>query len=348
MKPKVFVVQPIPEAALDVLREAAEVSVYPYMDRQITVEELAAAAKNADWLLVMHETSVPAEVINANPNLKGIGSFASSTPHIDMKLANARRIPIVIGDPKLSPTVSRATADLTMAMLLGLAYRLVDSDRYTRCGKFRQEQTMALMGIGCPGKTVGLIGMGKVAEIMAPRIKAFDMHSLYTKRTRLPVAREQELDVEWVPQLDDLIKRSDFVCIACDYNSSTHKLFGKHQLDLMKPDAYLINTGRGRIVDEPELIRALQEKRIAGAALDVYWNEPYMDDHAPSTEPWVPEELCKLDNVILAPHNGGATWDVRGGKGVMVARAMVEMMRGGRPSLLNPEIYADSLSIARA
>jgi lactate dehydrogenase-like 2-hydroxyacid dehydrogenase len=342
MLPKVFVVQPIPEAALNVLREAADVTVYPYMDRQISVEELAAAAKRADWLLVMHETSVTAEVINANPNLKGIGSFASSTPHIDMKVANGRKIPIVIADPKLSPTVSRATADLTIAMLLGLAYRLVDSDRYTRCGKFRQEQTLALMGIGCPGKTVGLIGLGKVAEIMAPRIKAFEMHTLYTKRTRLPAAQEKELDVEWVPQLDDLIRRSDFVCIACDYNPSTHKLFGKRELDLMKPEAYLINTGRGRIVDEPELIRALQEKRIAGAALDVYWNEPYIDDHEPSTKPWVPEELCKLDNVILAPHNGGATWDVRGGKGVMVARAMVEMMRGGRPSLLNPEIYASA------
>ena len=342
MRPKVFVVQPIPEAALDVLREAADVSVYPYMDRQISVDELAAAAARADWLLVMHETSVTAEVINANPNLKGIGSFASSTPHIDMEVANARRIPIVIGDPKLSPTVSRATADLTMAMLLGLAYRLVDSDRYTRCGKFRQEQTMALMGIGCPGKTVGLIGLGKVAEIMAPRIKAFEMQTLYTKRTRLPVAREKELDVEWVPQLDDLIRRSDFICIACDYNPSTHKLFGKREFDLMKPEAYLINTARGRIVDEPELIRALQEKRIGGAALDVYWNEPYIDDHSPPTEPWVPEELCKLDTVILAPHNGGATWDVRGGKGIMVARGMVEMMRGGRASLLNPEIYADA------
>jgi phosphoglycerate dehydrogenase-like enzyme len=342
MRPKVFVVQPIPEAALDVLREAADVSIYPYMDRQISVDELAAAARRADWLLVMHETSVTAEVINANPNLKGIGSFASSTPHIDMEAAHARRIPIVIGDPKLSPTVSRATADLTMAMLLGLAYRLVDSDRYTRCGKFRQEQTVALMGIGCPEKTVGLIGLGKVAEIMAPRIKAFEMRTLYTKRTRLPIAREKELDVEWVPQLDDLIRRSDFVCIACDYNPSTHKLLGKHELDLMKPEAYLINTARGRIVDEPELIRALREKQIAGAALDVFWNEPYIDDHSPAIEPWVPEELCKLDNVILAPHNGGATWDVRGGKGVMVARGMVEMMRGGRASLLNPEIYVDA------
>jgi lactate dehydrogenase-like 2-hydroxyacid dehydrogenase len=342
MKPKVFVVQPIPKIALDVLREAADVSVYPYMDRQISVDELAAAARHADWLFVMHETTVTAEVLNANPNLKGIGSLASSTPHIDMAVAKARKIPIVIGDPKLTPTVSRATADLTKAMLLSLAYRLVDSDRYTRCGKFRQEQTLALMGIGCPGKTVGLIGMGKIGEIMAPRLRAFEMHTLYTKRTRLPAAREAELGIEWVPGLDDLLACSDFVCVACEYNPSTHKLLGKRELALMKPEAYLINTGRGRIVDEPELIRALQEKRIAGAALDVFWNEPYMEDDSASTEPWVPEELCRLDNVILAPHNGGATWDVRGTKALMVARGMVEMMRGGRASLLNPEIYASA------
>jgi glyoxylate reductase len=239
--------------------------------------------------------------------------------------------------------VSRATADLTMAMLLGLAYRLVEADHYTRCGKFRQEQTMALMGIGCPGKTVGLIGMGKVALHMAPRIRAFDMHMVYTKRTRLPAQQEQDLGVEWTPDLDDLIKRSDFVCIACDYNQSTRKLIGRRELGLMKPEAYLINTARGRIVDEPELIRALQEKRIAGAALDVYWNEPYWNDPPFTPDPSVPEELCKLDNVILAPHNGGATWDIRGRRAVSLAHSMVAMMRGERPmALLNPEIYASA------
>jgi lactate dehydrogenase-like 2-hydroxyacid dehydrogenase len=336
MKPKVFVTQPIPEVALDVLRQAADVTVYPYMDRQISVDELVASAKRSDWLFVLHETNVTAEVIYANPNLKGIGAMASSNPHIDMEAANARKLPVILEDPKLTyPGVAPTTADLTMAMLLGLAYRLVESDRYTRCGKFRQEQTMALMGIGCPGKTVGLVGMGKLAEHMVPRIRAFGMHPLYTKRTRLPAEREQNLGIEWTPELDDLIRRSDFVCLACDYNPSTHKLIGKRELDLMKPTAYLINTARGRIVDEPELIRALQEKRIAGAALDVYWNEPPV-----TQDPEVPEELCKLDNVILAPHNGGATWDVRGRKAASVAHGMVQMMRGERPAaLLNPEIY---------
>src|ERR1700693_1064471 len=122
------------------------------------------------------------------------------------------------------------------------------------------------------------------------------------------------------------------------YNPSTRKLIGKRELDLMKPEAYLINTARGRIIDEPELIRALQEKRIAGGALDVYWNEPPL-----TQDPWLPEELCKLDNVILAPHNGNAIWDVRGPKCAAVAEGMVVMMRRERPArLMNPEIYANA------
>ena len=200
---------------------------------------------------------------------------------------------------------------------------------------------MSLMGIGCPGKTVGLIGMGKVATPLVPRIRAFDMRVLYNKRTRLPLDEEQKLGVEWTPELEDLLKRSDFVCIACEYNPSTRKLIGRRELELMKPEAYLINTARGRIIDEPELIRALQEKRIAGAALDVYWNEPYLNEPSVPGEPWVPEALCKLDNVILAPHNGNATWDVRGRRTSSIARNMVAMMRGQRPkTLLNPQIYA--------
>ena len=202
---------------------------------------------------------------------------------------------------------------------------------------------MALMGLGCPGKTVGLIGMGKLGENMAPRIRAFGMHTVYTKRNRLPAERESALGVEWVPELHELIKRSDFLCILCSYSSSTHKLIGKRELGLMKKDAYLINTGRGRIIDEPALIRALQERQIAGAAFDVYWNEPYWKDPPDIGEAWVPEELRKLDNVILAPHNGGATWDVRGAKALSVARGIVKMMRGGTPAALhNPQILASA------
>jgi phosphoglycerate dehydrogenase-like enzyme len=344
MKPKVFVAQPVAEVALAILRETAEVMVYPYLDRQITPDELMANAQRSDWMLLASDNIVSAEIINASPGLKGIGTVSRVGLHIDMAAATARKLPVVTSDPAdlegdeaslaVRGGVSLATADLTMGMLISLAYRLIEADRYTRAGHFKQEQTLALMGIGCPGKTVGLIGLGKVARYMVPRIRAFEMHILYTKRSRLSPEEERENGLEWAG-LDELLERSDFVCVECDYNPQTHKLISARELALMKSSAYLINTARGRIVDEPELIRALQNGTIAGAALDVYWNEP------PATyDPHVPVELRKLDNVILAPHNGGATWEVRGARMASVARGIVAMINGKRAhGLLNPEIY---------
>src|SRR5256885_1618958 len=150
-RPKVFVVQPIPEVALDVMREVADVTVYPYTDRQIAVDVLVANAKRADYLFVMHETTVPAEVINANPDLKGIGAMGGNTALIDFEAANARKLPIVAADRSKvqGGGTYKATAALTMAMILDLAYRVLEADRYSRAGGFRQEQNMDLMGIGC-------------------------------------------------------------------------------------------------------------------------------------------------------------------------------------------------------
>jgi phosphoglycerate dehydrogenase-like enzyme len=346
MKPKVFVAQPAVEAALDILREAAEVTVYPYLDRQITADELAASAKRADWLMLVSDNIITKEIIDDAPGLKGIGTVSTRGLYIDLAAATARKVAVVTSDPAdlegervsvaVRGGVSLATADLTMGMLIGLAYRMVDADRFTRAGHFKQEQTLALMGVGCPGKTVGLIGLGKVARYMVPRIRAFDMNILYTKRTRLGADEEREWGLDWAASLDDLLRRSDFVCVECDYNPQTHKLIGARELGLMKPTAYLINTARGRIVDEPELIRALKTGAIAGAALDVYWNEPPV-----TYDPQVPLELRQLENVILNPHNGGATWEVRSARASSVARGIVTMLNGGRAAgLLNPEVYA--------
>ena len=346
MKPKIFAAQPPVPAAIDILREVADVTVYPHLDRQITADELAANARRADWLMLVSDNIINKEIIDGAPGLKGIGTVSTRGLYIDIPAATARKIAVVTSDPAdfegpdasiaVRGGVSLATADLTMGMLIGLAYRMVEADRFTRAGHFKQEQTLALMGIGCPGKTVGLIGLGKVARFMVPRLHTFDMRICYTKRTRLAIDEEKALGVEWAGSLDDLLPRSDFVCIECDYNGSTHKLIGERELRLMQPTAYLINTARGRIVDEPALIRALQDGTISGAALDVYWNEPPV-----TYDPHVPAELRKLDNVILNPHNGGATWEVRGARAASVARGIVTMLKGGRaPGLLNPEIYS--------
>jgi glyoxylate reductase len=338
MKPRIFVAQPIPEPALDIMREVAEVEVFPYYDRQIGVPDLAAGAERSDWLFVLHETRVTADVLAANPKLKGVAAMARD-PDVDIEAATRLGIPVIIDRPISQigqETVHTSTADLTIAMLLGLAYRLVESDVFTRQGRFRQEQTAALMGLGCWGKTVGLIGLGKVARHMVPRLKPFGLNVIYTKRTRLPEAEEKDFGIEWVAELDDLLTRSDYVCVLCDYNKETHTLIGRRELDLIGPNSYLINTGRGRIVDELELISALQERRIAGAALDVFWDEP------PHTiDPFVPHALTKLDNVILAPHNGGATVSLRTERTSSVARDLVMAIKGEwPPAILNPQVLA--------
>src|SRR5262249_40509863 len=227
MKPRVFVVQPIPEVALELLREVAEVTVFPSLTRQISPAERTAAARRRDYIFAMGDTLIPAEVINANPDLKGISVVSRKAGNIDLDAARARRLPIAISHPaeEIYQLICKVTGDLTMAMILALAYRLPDGDRYTRAGKF-QEQTLALMGIGCPGRPAGLAGFGRVAEYMPPRLRAFEMDVLYTKRTRLPVERERQLGIEWAADKDDVLAESDFVVIACDYNSSTHLLIG--------------------------------------------------------------------------------------------------------------------------
>ncbi len=345
MKPKIFVAQPIPDVALNVLREACEVTVYPHLDRQIGTDELVMNARRSDWLFVLGDTTVPAEVINANPSLKGIGALTRTGANIDMAAATASKLPVVGEDPAdrwgpgigiaVRGGVSLATADLTVGMIVALAYRILDGDRYTRAGHFKQEQTLALMGIGCPEKIVGMIGMGLVGTYMVPALRALRMDVLYTKRKRLSEKEERELSISWVAERDEVIRRSDFLVLACDYNPSTHKLIGEREFAMMKPTAYFVNTARGRLVDEPAMIRALQSGTIAGAALDVYWNEP------PEThDPFVPDELRRLENVVLAPHNGGATWAVRGARMASVARNVVKVINGQRPpGLINPEIY---------
>ena len=322
-----FVVQPIPEVALDILREVADVEVYPYTDRQITTDELANAARRADYLFAMHETTITREVVLANPKLRGIGIGGRYPETVDLDACDAAGIPLLTSPRPAAggyTLVSKTTADLTVAMLLCLAYRLVEADDYTRAGGFRQEQTMALMGIGCPGKTVGLIGLGKVGRLMVPRLRAFELEVLYTKRSRLPVDEEQTLGIEWVDDKTDILRRSDFVCMEASYNPSTHLMIGAPELKLMKPTAYFMNTGRGRLVDEVALIAALQDGTIAGAGLDVFWNEPPV-----SHDPFVPVALRKLDNVVLAPHNGGATWDSRGAQTSAIARNIVAHIKGG-------------------
>jgi lactate dehydrogenase-like 2-hydroxyacid dehydrogenase len=331
VKPRVFVSQPIPKPSLEILREVAEVEVFPRLDRHMSEDEWCMAARRSDYLFVMGGNAITANVIKANPKLKGIAMVGRVRPgdkSLDLDAAKALGVPVVFREPVelVYDLVADATCNLTIAMLLSLAYRLVDADRYTRSGRGLQEHTMALMGPGVTGKTVGMIGLGIVARKMGPRLRPFQVDILYTKRTRLAPEEEREMGVTWAADKDEILRRSDFVCIECDYNPSTHKLIGEREFALMKPTAYFVNTARGRIVDEPALVRALQTKTIAGAALDVFWHEP------PGSPEMAPSpEFFTMDNVILAPHNGGATWDTRTEMTKLTARQIAALIAGECP-----------------
>jgi glyoxylate reductase len=195
---------------------------------------------------------------------------------------------------------------------------------------------MALMGLGCPGKTVGMVGLGAVALHMVQRLRALEIRVLYAKRHRLSPGEEAALGVEYAT-FEEVLQQGDFVCVEVSYNPTTHQMFGDREFSLMKPTAYFINTARGRIVDEDALVRALQSKTIAGAALDVFYHEP------PAVwDPEVPLTLREMDNVILAPHNGGATFDSRNRQVLPLAEGVRDLIEGRRPAgLLNPEVYGD-------
>jgi glyoxylate reductase len=220
--------------------------------------------------------------------------------------------------------------------VLGLAWRIVEADRFVREGRFHQEQSTTFLTHELSGKLVGMIGLGAIGEEVVKRLRGFDMAVVYTKRNRLPEERERELSLTWEPDRDELLRRADFVVLMATYNPTTHKLIGALEFDLMKPSAFFVNTARGRIVDEPALIEALRERKIAGAGLDVYWQEPPVGEPAPSPE------LFEFPNVILTPHIGSATVEAREAMSLAVVENLRAMIEGKRaPGVVNPEVYGD-------
>jgi glyoxylate reductase len=323
-RPNVFVTQPIPEKALARLREVGSVEIHSDATHIFAKPALIEAIKRNDYLFCLLHDIVDAEVINSNPNLKLIASMAVTPAGVDLAAATARRIPVT----RVPPFVTEATADLHWALLLAVARRVVEGDRALRSGIFPGSQSLHFVGGEVNGKTLGIIGLGAIGEAVAMRARGFHMRILYTKRRRLDEAREAALGVEY-RDLDDLLKESDFVSINAALSRETIHLIGNRELSLMRPSAYLVNTARGPIMDEKALVRALEEKRIAGAALDVYEREPLVEPG-----------LINMPNVVLTPHLGSAAIDTRERVADIVVDNIVAVIEGRKPpNLYNPEIY---------
>lgn len=320
---RIFVTQPLLGDALTRLKALGEVRVFPDASRILPRQTLLEEVARSDILCCLLHDRVDREVMDAAPSLRLIANGAVVPANVDMAHATARGI-AVTAIPNL---VAETTADLQWGLLLAVSRRIVEGDRALRGGLFPGSQSAYFAGGEVYGQTLGTVGLGAIGRAVAVRARGFSMRVLYHQRHRLPPAEEQTLGVEYRP-LEQLLSESDFVTINASYHPDTHHLIGEQELGWMKPSAYLVNTSRGPIVDEAALARALAARRIAGAALDVYEQEPE-----------VHPDLLRLDNVVLTPHLGSATRPVRERIASVIADNVEAFITGKPlPNLYNPEV----------
>lgn len=322
---EIFVTQPVPEHAISRLREVATVRVFPDTLQIVPYERLREEVSRCDVLYCLLHDRVDGGIISAGSQLKLIASSAINPAHVDVAAATARKIPVT----HIPNIVADATADLQWGVLVATARRIVEADRALRRGIFPGAQSMHFVGGHIHDATLGTIGLGAIGTRIANRARGFGMRVLYTKRHRLSSEEERQLGVEF-RSLESLLRDSDFVAVNATFSPETRHMIGAAQLALMKPTAYLINTARGPIVDEVALVDALRARRLAGAGLDVYENEPK-----------VHPGLLELENVVLTPHIGSADRDTRERIASIVADNILAFLRGQRPpNLYNPQVYA--------
>jgi glyoxylate reductase len=325
-KPRIFVTQPVAENALKRLRAVASVKVFPDSSRIIPRRTLIEAVRKADILFCLLHDKIDRAVVEANPNLKMIAAQSITPSNIDVAAATARRIAVTV----TAPVTTEATADMTFGLMLAVARRMIEGDRMARAGRFPGGQSAHLLGSFVWGKTVGLIGGGGlIGKAVARRARGFSMRVLYWTPRRKSESEEREAGLTYVP-LDELLRESDFVSLHSPLNKDTRHQIGTRQLRLMKKSAFIINTARGAIIDEAALVRALANKRIAGAGLDVFEYEPKVD-----------KALRRMTNVVLAPHLGSATPEVREEMAGIVVDNILAFIGGHKlPNCVNPEVFA--------
>jgi len=318
---KVFVTRAIPEEGLNLLRKYCEVEVSPY-DRMLTKEELLEKVQGKNAVITQLTDKVDKEFFETAKDVKIVANYAVGFDNIDLEEATIRGVYIT----NTPDVLTNATAELAWALLFATARRVVESDKFMRSGKFQGWAPMLFLGKGVTGKTLGIIGAGRIGQAFAKMAKGFDMKILYTARSPKKEF-EEETGAQYV-DLDTLLKESDFVSIHVPLTPETRHLIGEKELKLMKKSAILINTGRGPVVDEKALVKALKNKDIYAAGLDVYEREPMFE-----------EELAQLDNVVMLPHIGSATEEARRDMSILVAQNIIDVIEGRVPrTLVNKDI----------
>lgn len=324
MKPKVLITRNLPTSAIDRLRKYIIVEINQ-KDEVMSRKELVEKIKDKDGLLCLLTDRIDTEVMDAGERLKIIANYAVGYNNIDLKAATERKIAVTNTPGVLTET----TADLVFALLLAVARRVVEADGFLRRGEFKGWSPMLFLGTDVYKKTLGIIGLGRIGKAVAKRARGFAMRIIYYEPQRLSPETERAYSAEYRP-LNELLKEADFITIHTPLTDSTHHLIGEEQFSLMKKSAYLINTSRGPVVDEKALVRALHNKLIAGCGLDVYEQEPAVE-----------EELLQLPNVVLLPHIGSASVETRTRMAEMAVENLVAFFVNHKkpPQILNPEVF---------
>jgi glyoxylate reductase len=322
---RVFVTLPLPSPGIDMLRERFDVTM---MEAEgMPAETLKRHIAQADPIGIVGMVNVPItdDIMSAAPHLRVVANYAVGFNNVDVAAATRRGV-LVTNTPGV---LTEATADLAFALLLSVARRVVESDRFLREGKFKGWKADLLLGSDVYGQTLGIVGFGRIGQAMARRGLGFNMSILYSDARRAGPEVESELRAQYVP-LDELLRKADYVTIHADLNDQTRHMISERELKLMGPNHYLINAARGPIVDEKALVRALKEGWIKGAGIDVYEKEP-------QTEPG----MTDCWNAVLLPHLGSATVTARAAMAETAARNLIAAVAGERPpNLVNPDALA--------
>ncbi|MHB9038505.1 MAG: 2-hydroxyacid dehydrogenase [Armatimonadota bacterium] len=324
-RPNVYVTRMLPQPAIDLLKEHCDVEINPD-DRVLTRDELLEKVAGRDAVLCLLTDAIDGEVLDAaGSQCKIFANYAVGFNNVDVNAATQRGI-IITNTPGV---LTDATADIAWALLFSTARRIVESDNWLRAGNFKGWGPMLFLGRDITGKTLGVIGAGRIGANFAKKSKGFEMKVLYTD-----VARNKTFEAETGGVFVDketLLRESDFVSLHVPLMPETTHLIGEPEFKMMKDTAVLINTSRGPVVDEKALVKALKDGEIWGAGLDVFENEPELESG-----------LADLDNVVIVPHIASATIETRTNMGLIAARNIIAVFDGQTPpNCVNPEVLAN-------
>jgi len=315
-KPLVIVTRKLPEVIETRMMELFDTRLNE-SDTPWTKAELIEAIKTAEILVPTVTDRITSSVLaHANPNLRLIANYGTGVDHIDIEAAYARGITVT----NTPGVLTEDTADMSMALILAVARRLVEGERLARSGEWSGWSPTSMLGHRITGKRLGILGMGRIGSAVARRARGFGLAIHYHNRRRVPQELENELEATYWESLDQMVARMDIISVNCPHTPATFHLLSARRLKLLRPDAIIVNTSRGEVIDEAALARMLRNKELAGAGLDVF-------EHEPAINP----KLRELDNVVLLPHMGSATIEGRIDMGEKVVINIKTFVDGHRP-----------------